>query len=61
MSGAAYLAFAVLGMVMGDPAMNRMWHVGPLHLATAEHGFHMVLGSILFTGDLLTRARIDHS
>jgi len=48
-------------MVMGDPAMNRMWHVGPLHLAAAEHGFHVVLGSILFTGGLLTRARIDHS
>jgi hypothetical protein len=53
-SGAFYLALGALGMVLGDPSMNRMWYVGPLHLAVADHGFHLVLGTVLVASGLLT-------
>ena len=53
-AGAAYLAFGLTGLVAGDPAMDRMWHIGPLHLATAEHVFHVVLGTIVLAAGLLS-------
>jgi hypothetical protein len=36
----------VLGVIAGNAAADRMWHAGPLHLTTADHLFHIVLGSI---------------
>src|SRR5436305_1196507 len=53
--GAAYLALGALGMVLGDPLMDRLWHPGPLSLNTADHVFHMVLGTVFLASGLLTR------
>jgi hypothetical protein len=44
--GAFYFALGVLGLITGNPAADRMWHVGPLHLTTGDHLFHIVLGSL---------------
>jgi len=54
--GAGYLAFGVLGYLLGDPQSNRLWHVGVLHLAQAEHLFHIVLGGVVLAAGLLTAA-----
>jgi hypothetical protein len=56
--GGAYLAFGVLGILLGDPAMDRMWHPGPLHLALGDHIFHIVLGAIILTSGILTRTPV---
>lgn len=46
-SGAFYLALGILGLLIGDPAMNRAWHAGPMLLHTGDHVFHLVLGPVL--------------
>ncbi|HEY1295711.1 MAG TPA: DUF4383 domain-containing protein [Chloroflexota bacterium] len=53
--GVFYLALGTLGIVIGDAAMNRLWEIGPLHLTIGDHGFHLILGTILLTSGLLTR------
>ncbi len=53
--GIVYLALGLLGMVMGDAADNRMWHVGPLVLGMADHGIHLLLGAIFLAGGLFTK------
>ena len=53
--GIVYLGLGLLGMVMGDPAMNRMWHVGPLDLAMPDHGLHLLLGAVFLAGGLFTK------
>ncbi len=53
--GVVYLALGLLGMVLGDPAMGRMWHVGPLDLGMADHGIHLLLGAALIAGGLFTK------
>jgi len=53
--GIVYLGLGLMGMVMGDPAMNRMWHVGPLDLAMPDHGLHMLLGAVFLAGGLFTK------
>ena len=54
--GIVYLALGFLGLfVLGDPAMNRMWHVGPLELAKVDHLIHILLGVIFLGGGLLTK------
>ncbi len=53
--GIVYLGLGVLGIVMGDPAMNRMWHVGPLDLAMPDHGIHLIFGAIFLAGGLFTK------
>ena len=55
--GAGYLLFGVLGMLLGDPADDRMWHVGPLELMTGDHVFHIVLGAVVLLTGILTRVR----
>jgi hypothetical protein len=45
-SGIFYLTLAVLGMTIGDSAMERAWQAGPMLLHTGDHVFHLVLGSI---------------
>jgi hypothetical protein len=42
-------------MFLGDAAMNRMWHVGPLTLAMADHGLHILLGAVFLAGGLFTK------
>jgi uncharacterized protein DUF4383 len=53
--GGGYLAFGILGTLVGDPAMDRMWQVGPLHLTLGDHVFHIVLGTIILAGGIFTR------
>ena len=48
-SGMFYLALAILGLLIGNPSMNRAWYFGPMLLHTGDHIFHLVLGS-LFLG-----------
>ncbi|HCX31423.1 MAG TPA: hypothetical protein DHU55_16895 [Blastocatellia bacterium] len=54
--GIVYLALGILGLfVFGNPAMDRMWHVGPLELAKIDHLIHVLLGLIFLGGGLLTK------
>jgi Domain of unknown function (DUF4383) len=52
--GVVYLALGILGMVMGTGEM-RMWTAGPLHLGTADHGIHLLLGAVFLAGGLFTK------
>lgn len=53
-SGVYYLALGVLGMLLGNPSMNRAWHFGPMLLSTGDHVFHLVLGSFFLGMGLLS-------
>ena len=54
--GVVYLALGILGLfVVGNPAEDRMWHLGPLMLAKADHGIHVLFGLILLAGGLFTK------
>jgi Ca2+/Na+ antiporter len=53
--GIVYLALGLFGLAMGNPAMDRMWHVGPLALGTADHGIHVLLGVAFLAGGLFTK------
>ena len=53
--GVVFMALGFLGMALGDAAMNRMWHVGPLTLAMADHGLHILLGAVFLAGGLFTK------
>jgi uncharacterized protein DUF4383 len=53
--GVVYLGLGILGMVFGDPSMNRMWHLGPLDLAMTDHGLHILLGAVFLAGGLFTK------
>ncbi len=55
-SGVFYLALAILGLLIGNPSMNRAWYLGPMLLHTGDHIFHLVLGS-LFLGVGLVSGR----
>jgi hypothetical protein len=57
--GAFYLALGVMGLITGNPAADRMWHAGPLHLTMGDHLFHIVLGSI-FLVSAMPRAVAVH-
>lgn len=46
-SGLFYLALGIAGLTMGNPAMQRAWHAGPMLLHTGDHVFHLVLAAIL--------------
>ena len=52
--GIVYLALGILGLTMGEPP-DRIWMVGPLHLGTADHGIHILLGVIFLAGGLFTK------
>jgi hypothetical protein len=53
-SGVFYLALAILGLVMGNPSMNRAWYLGPMLLNNGDHIFHLVLGSFFLGVGLLS-------
>jgi len=53
--GIVYLGLGILGMAMGDPAMDRMLTLGPLELGTRDHGLHILLGVIFLAGGLFTK------
>ena len=53
--GIVYLALGLLGFVLGAPP-DRMWNVlGILHLGTADHGIHLLLGAVFLAGGLFTK------
>lgn len=56
-SGLFYLALSVPGFFLGDPAMNRDWHIGPTHLMFPDHILHAILGAGLIAVGLLTKTR----
>jgi hypothetical protein len=53
-SGVFYLALAALGLLIGNPSMNRAWYFGPMLLHTGDHIFHLVLGSLFLGMGLLS-------
>jgi hypothetical protein len=52
--GVVYMARGILGMALGAPP-DRMWVLGPLHLGTADHGIHVLLGVVFLAGGLFTK------
>jgi hypothetical protein len=54
--GVVYLALGFLGLfVLGDPAMDRMWKIGPLELARVDHVIHILLGVVFLGGGLFAK------
>jgi Domain of unknown function (DUF4383) len=53
-SGIFYLALAILGLLIGNPSMNRAWFIGPMVLHTGDHILHLVLGSIFLSMGLMS-------
>lgn len=54
--GILYLGLGFLGQfVLGDPAMDRLWTIGPLALARVDHFIHILLGVVFLAGGLLTK------
>ena len=53
-SGIFYLVLALLGLLMGNPSMNRAWSIGPMLLHTGDHIYHLVLGGIFLGMGLLS-------
>ncbi len=53
--GAAYLGFGILGFVMGNPAMARMWDIGLISVSMGDHIHHIVLGTIILAGGVFTK------
>jgi hypothetical protein len=50
-----YLVFAVPGFFLGDPAMNRYWQIGPMHLMFPDHVLHTILGAGLIVVGVVTK------
>jgi hypothetical protein len=59
-SGAFYLTLATLGMMLGNPALNRAWYFGPVLLHTGDHIFHLALGSVFLAMGLLSGRQFAH-
>jgi hypothetical protein len=59
-SGAFYLTLSALGLSIGNPAMNRAWHFGPMLLHTGDHIFHLVLGAIFLAIGLASGRQLAH-
>jgi hypothetical protein len=59
-SGAFYLTLAILGMTLGNPALNKAWYVGPMLLHTGDHIFHLVLGSVFLALGLFSGRELVH-
>jgi hypothetical protein len=54
--GVVYLALGCLGWFMGTGSTHLLV-LGPLHLATVDHGIHVVLGVLFLAGGLFQKAR----
>jgi Domain of unknown function (DUF4383) len=54
-SGLFYLSLAVLGLTIGNLAMDRAWQAGPMLLHTGDHFFHLVIGSIVLGFGLFSK------
>ncbi len=53
-SGVFYVVLAILGLVLGNPSMNRAWFIGPMRLNTGDDIFHLVLGAVFLGMGLLS-------
>ena len=53
--GAGYLAFGVLGFVMGNPSRDYFLDVGLLSIGTPDHVHHMILGTLILVGGMLPK------
>jgi hypothetical protein len=53
--GVGYLALGALGFVLGNPAMEYLWAIGPLSVSMPDHIHHLLLGTILLAGGVLPR------
>jgi hypothetical protein len=53
-SGIFYIALAMLGLLLGDSAMNRAWHFGPMLLHTGDHIFHLAVGFLFLGAGLIS-------
>ncbi len=51
--GGAYLTLGVVGLAAGE------LHVGPLHLMTGDHVFHVVLGSVVLLAGLISGRQLS--
>lgn len=51
--GGAYLTLGAVGLALGE------LHVGPLHLMTGDHVFHVVLGSIVLLAGLVSGRQLS--
>lgn len=60
-SGVFYLTLAILGLLIGNPSMNRAWYFGPMLLHTGDHFFHLVLGSLFLGMGLVSGREWRHS
>ena len=53
--GIVYLGLGLIGIVMGDPSMDRMLTIGPLEFGMRDHGLHILLGVVFLAGGLFTK------
>jgi Domain of unknown function (DUF4383) len=53
--GAGYLAFGVLGFVLGNPSTEYLLDVGLFSVSTPDHVHHLLLGTMLLAGGTLAR------
>jgi len=51
--GAGYLAFGVLGFVVGDASRAYLWDVGLLSVSMPDHIHHLLLGTVILAGGVL--------
>ena len=54
--GSGYLVLGILGIAMGNPAVDRLSEIGPIYLSLGDHIFHIVLGIIILAGGILTKS-----
>lgn len=53
--GIVYLGLGLIGIVMGDPSMDRMLTIGPLELGMRDHGLHIIFGVVFLAAGLFTK------
>ena len=54
--GTGYLAFGVLGLVLGDPSTDYLLDVGLFSVSTPDHIHHLLIGTMILTGGILAPA-----
>ena len=56
--GAGYLAFGILGFVLGDRSADYLLDVGVFSVGTSDHVHHMLLGTLILIGGTLPKPGI---
>ena len=49
------MVFSVPGFFLGNPAMNRDWQIGPMHLMLPDDILHVILGAGLLLVGVVTK------